>query len=132
MTEVVAAFIRKGGRILAFQRPSYKARPLLWEFVGGKVESGETHEEALMRECREELDAEVRVGSLFYDVVHTYPDLQIHLSLYHTEIVSGSFRLNEHVDSAWIPVDRLSDYPFCPADEEIIKMIQTRYGDAHP
>ena len=80
MTEVVAALIWEGERFLACQRPAHKARGLLWEFVGGKVEPGETKEEALRRECREELGVTLKVGDPFMEVVHTYPDLTIRLT----------------------------------------------------
>ena len=83
MTEVVAALIWEGETFLICQRPAHKARGLLWEFVGGKVEPGETREEALVRECREELDIRVAVGEPFMEVIHAYPDLTVHLTLFH-------------------------------------------------
>ena len=75
MTEVVAALIWEGEKFMICQRPAHKARGLLWEFVGGKVEPGETKEQALIRECREELAVTLSVGDLFMDVVHEYPDI---------------------------------------------------------
>ena len=89
MTEVVAALIWEGERFLICQRPAHKARGLLWEFVGGKVEPGETPEQALARECREELDVTVSVGEPFMDVVHAYPDLTVHLTLFHAALAGG-------------------------------------------
>ena len=86
MTEVVAALIWNGNKFLACQRPANKARGLLWEFVGGKVEQGETKEAALIRECREELGITVAVGAVFMEVVHKYPDLTVHLTLFHAKI----------------------------------------------
>ena len=83
MTEVVAALIWQGERFLACQRPPHKARGLLWEFVGGKVEPGETREQALIRECREELGVLVQVGEIFMELTHKYPDLTVHLTLFH-------------------------------------------------
>ena len=80
MTEVVAALIWDGDRFLICQRPAHKARGLLWEFVGGKVEPGETKEDALIRECREELDITLSVGDVFMEVTHEYPDLTVHLT----------------------------------------------------
>ncbi|MBP1558431.1 MAG: NUDIX domain-containing protein, partial [Oscillospiraceae bacterium] len=79
-TQVVAALIWRQDRFLICQRPAHKARGLLWEFVGGKVEPGETKEEALARECREELDADVRAGEVFMQLVHEYPDLTVELT----------------------------------------------------
>ena len=87
--EVVAALIWRSGRFLACQRPPHKARALLWEFPGGKIEPGESGPEALVRECREELDADIRVLGAFMDVTHAYPDLTVHLTLYESELASG-------------------------------------------
>ena len=80
MTEVVAALIWDENRFLACQRPAHKARGLLWEFVGGKVEPGETREQALIRECQEELAVTVAVQDVFMEVDHVYPDLTVHLT----------------------------------------------------
>lgn len=127
MTEVVAALIWQGDRFMICQRPAHKARGLLWEFVGGKVEPGETGEEALVRECREELDITVAVGDVFMDVTHVYPDLTVHLTLYHARIVSGEPRLLEHKDLRYITPAEIGQYPFCPADEEILRKIEEKY-----
>ena len=89
MTEVVAALIREGGKFLICRRPAHKARGLLWEFVGGKVEPGESKEQALVRECREELAVTVDVGDVFLDVVHEYPDITVHLTLFNAVISDG-------------------------------------------
>ena len=124
MTEVVAALIRDGDRFLICQRPAHKARGLLWEFVGGKVEPGETPEEALRRECREELDIELTVRDVFMDVVHVYPDLTVHLTLFHAAIASGEPKRIEHNAIAWITPDEIAQYDFCPADVEILKRIR--------
>ena len=124
MTEVVAALIRDGGRFMICRRPAHKARGLLWEFVGGKVEPGETKQAALIRECREELDVELAVGEVFMDVVHEYPDLTVHLTLFHASIAAGTPRLLEHVDLRWITPAEIPDYAFCPADEEILKRLR--------
>lgn len=128
MTEVVAALIWRGEEFLICQRPAHKARGLLWEFVGGKVEPGETGEEALIRECREELGVEVQVGQVFMDVKHVYPDLTVHLVLYHSTIASGEVQKLEHNDLRWITPAEMEKYDFCPADEEILAEIQRRYG----
>ena len=97
MTEVVAALIWEGERFLICQRPAHKARGLLWEFVGGKVEPGETPEQALARECREELDVTVSVGEPFMDVVHAYPDLTVHLTLFHAALAGGDNYFFSHL-----------------------------------
>jgi len=120
MTEVVAALIWNGDRFLACQRPAHKARGLLWEFVGGKVEPGESREDALVRECREELAVSVQVGDVFMEVVHEYPDLTVHLTLFHAAIGEGEPQKLEHNDIRWLTVDEIDDYQFCPADDEIL------------
>lgn len=124
MTEVVAALIWQGDRFLACQRPAHKARGLLWEFVGGKIEPGETGEEALIRECREELDIAVSVGDVFMEVTHEYPDLTVHLTVYHAAIAQGEPKLLEHHDLRWLKTDEIDDYPFCPADVDILERLR--------
>ena len=89
MTEVVAALIWDDDKFMICQRPAHKARGLLWEFVGGKVEPGETKEQALIRECQEELAVTLSVGDVFMDVIHEYPDLTVHLTLYSAVIEKG-------------------------------------------
>ena len=122
VTEVVAALIWEGDRFMICQRPAHKTRGLLWEFVGGKVEPGETKEQALIRECREELAVTVSVGDVFMDVVHEYPDLLVHLTLFHASIAVGEPQKIEHNDIRWITTAEIPNYPFCPADEEILIM----------
>ena len=123
MTEVVAALIWDGSRFLICQRPAHKARGLLWEFVGGKVEPGEAKEEALRRECREELDISLAVHDVFMDVTHVYPDLTVHLTLFNASIAAGEPKLLEHNAMRWITPEEIPQYDFCPADEEILKCI---------
>ena len=124
MTEVVAALIRDTDRVLICQRPAHKARGMLWEFVGGKVEPGESREEALIRECREELAITIRVGNIFMEVTHTYPDLTIHLTVFNAEITAGVPRKLEHNDLRWITADELDRYAFCPADQPIVEKLR--------
>ena len=125
MTEVVAALIYdEDRRFLICQRPAHKARGLLWEFVGGKVEPGETKAQALIRECREELGVTLRVGGVFMDVTHVYPDLTVHLTLFEAAISEGTPQLLEHNDLRWITPDEIGQFDFCPADEEILKKLQ--------
>ncbi|HIX65500.1 MAG TPA: (deoxy)nucleoside triphosphate pyrophosphohydrolase [Candidatus Anaerotruncus excrementipullorum] len=130
MTQVVAALIWQGDRFLACQRPAHKARGLLWEFVGGKVEPGETREQALVRECREELGVTVAPLGVFCQVRHRYPDLEVELTLFHAKITQGTPQKLEHNDIRWITVEEIGRYPFCPADEEILKAL--RAGAGHP
>ncbi len=126
VTEVVAALIWDGDRFLACQRPAHKARGLLWEFVGGKVEAGESKVRALIRECREELDVTVSVGEVFFDVMHEYPDLTVHLTLFHCAIEEGTPTCLEHAALRWVTVDEMDGLEFCPADEEILKALRQR------
>ena len=124
MVEVVAALIWDGGKFLICQRPATKTNALLWEFVGGKVEPGETHADALIRECREELGITLSVGDAFMDVVHQYPDILVHLTLYHATIAQGTPQLLEHNALCWITPEEIPQYPFCPADAEILLRIR--------
>ena len=127
VTEVVAALIWDGNRFLACQRPAHKARGLLWEFVGGKVESGESREAALVRECMEELDVVISVGDIMMEVLHEYPDLTVRLLLYHACIISGEPKLLEHNDIRWITPGEIDNFAFCPADKDILAEIKKRY-----
>ena len=129
MTEVVAALIWYNEKFLICQRPEHKARGSLWEYVGGKVEAGETKQEALIRECKEELDVTITVGDVFMDVIHEYPDITVHLTLFHAQIASGEIRLLEHNAVAWITPDEIPNYAFCPADKEINERIAAEYGN---
>ena len=126
MVEIVAALIWKENKFMICQRPAYKARGLLWEFVGGKVEPGETKEQALIRECQEEIAVTLSVGDVFMDVVHEYPDLTVHLTLFNAAIAEGEPQRLEHNDIQWITPSEMSNYQFCPADEAILKKLQNK------
>ncbi len=127
MVRVVAALIRNGKKFLICRRPAHKARGLLWEFVGGKVEKGETKEQALIRECREELDVTVKVGDVFTELIHEYPDITVDLTLFNAEIESGEIKLLEHSAIDWITPDEIENFEFCPADENILKKIKNEF-----
>ena len=127
MLQVVAALIWREGKFLICQRPASKKRALLWEFVGGKVETGETKQQALVRECREELGITVGVQDEFYEVTHVYPDVTVHLTLFNAVIVEGEPRMLEHNDIRWITPAEIDSYEFCPADEEILKKIKETF-----
>ena len=124
MVEVVAALIWQGNKFMICQRPAHKARGLLWEFVGGKVEPGETKEQALIRECQEELAVTLAVGDVFMDVTHEYPDLTVHLTLFNATIAEGPPPKLEHNDIKWITTSEIPNYDFCPADTIILSKIQ--------
>ena len=123
ITEVVAALIWDSDKFMICQRPAHKARALLWEFVGGKVEPGETKEQALIRECQEELAVALSVGDVFMDVIHEYPDITVHLTLFNSKIAEGIPQMLEPNDIKWITPAEIPNYDFCPADEEILKKI---------
>ncbi|MFL5318422.1 MAG: (deoxy)nucleoside triphosphate pyrophosphohydrolase [Myxococcaceae bacterium] len=116
---VVAALIpdpENPSRFLVQQRLPGKSRPLLWEFPGGKVEAGETDEQALVRECREELAVELKVGALRWETVHGYPDLVVALALYSADLVSGTPQpLSCHALRYATPKE-MQALPFCEAD----------------
>ena len=128
MTEVVAALIWDGGRFMICQRPANKKRALLWEFVGGKVEPGETKEAALIRECTEELAVTVAPQDIFMDVIHEYPDITVHLTLFNAVITAGIPQKLEHNDIKFITVDEIPQYEFCPADVEILEKIKESFA----
>ena len=123
ITEVVAALIWNGNTFMICQRPAHKARGLLWEFVGGKVEPGETKEQALIRECQEELAITLSVGDVFMDIIHEYPDITVRLTLFNATIAEGIPQKLEHNDIKWITPAEIPNYDFCPADEEILARI---------
>ena len=118
---VVAALIVDGERFLVARRPANKARGGLWEFVGGKVEEGETEEEALCRECREEMAIEVAADKLFFSLTHAYPDLTVTLRVYCAHIVSGEIRLLEHQEARFVTLQEAQKLPFCPADDPVLE-----------
>ena len=124
MVEVVAALIWDNNKFMICQRPANKARALLWEFVGGKVEEGESKEQALIRECREELAITIDVSDVFMEVTHTYPDITVHLTLFNATIKEGTPQMLEHNDIKWIAPNDIPSYDFCPADEEILQRIR--------
>ena len=128
MTEVVAALIwdKFNKKFMICQRPANKSRGLLWEFAGGKVEPNESKEAALARELKEELNINAKAESIFTEVTHIYPDIKIHLTLFNTKIISGTPEKIEHNDIRWITADEISNYEFCPADTEILKLIQEK------
>ena len=127
MIEVVAALIWDKDKFMICQRPAHKVRGLLWEFVGGKVEQGETKEQTLVRECKEELAVTLSVSDVFMDVVHEYPDITVHLTLFNATITEGIPQKLEHNDIRWISVSEIDNYNFCPADTKILDRIKSVY-----
>ena len=123
--EVVAAIIRKGDRIFATQR-GYGEWKDWWEFPGGKMETGETPEEALKREIREELSTEIRVDELLSTVEYDYNEQAFHLTLhcYLCSLLTEAMHLNEHEAARWLSRDELNSVQWLPADLEVIEMLR--------
>lgn len=124
MVDVAAALIWDGqGRFLICQRPAHKSRGLLWEFVGGKAEKDEELTDALIRECREELDVTVKPLSVYTQLIHEYPDITIRLTLFNAVIQEGTPKMLEHHDIRWIYPSQIHQFSFCPADKDILEML---------
>lgn len=128
MVQVVAALIWRDEKFMICQRPLSKTRALQWEFVGGKVEEGETLEQALNRECIEEIGVGVEVGSVFAEVDHVYPDITIHLTLFNARLAGSEPKMLEHNDIRFITPSEIPQYEFCPADKDILEKIVSEYG----
>lgn len=124
MLEVVAALVRREDCFLICRRPTHKARGGQWEFAGGKVEAGETKQQAVERELREELGVQLRAGDVVAEVVYRYPDLTVHLSLLEARIVSGALRRLEHSEFAWVRLDEMGLYDLCPADRALVRKLR--------
>ena len=127
--EVVAALILDGGKFLACQRPPHKARGLLWEFLGGKVEPGETGEQAIIRECREEIGVTIAVEGVCAEVTHVYPDVTVHLTLFRTAISEGAPQKIEHHDIRWLTIQEAAEYAFCPADKTFLQILADSFKE---
>lgn len=121
--EVVAAIIIRDGKVFATQR-GYGEWKDWWEFPGGKIEAGECPQEALVREIREELEAEIQVGELIETIEWDYPDFHLTMHCFVCSLVSESMHLNEHEDSAWLTRDTLHSVKWLPADEGLILKIR--------
>ena len=121
--DVTAAVFIKDGRVMICRRPPNKGNALKWEFPGGKSEPGETLEECLKRECEEELGIEISVGREICATEYEYPDITVKLHFMLSKIVGGTPELKEHVDIKYITKSELSDYDFCPADRDIVKIL---------
>ena len=122
---VAAAVIRKGNRIFATQR-GYGEFKDGWEFPGGKIEPGETPQEALVREIREELETEIRVGDLIDTIEYDYPAFHLSMDCFWCEIVEGSLELKEHEAAKWLDRESLYTVDWLPADVGLVEKIRQR------
>ncbi len=120
MISVAAAIIRDGDRFLLTQRPAGSHFAGWWEFPGGKIEPGETAEDALARECREELGIEVRVGALFHSVSHRYDDRHVDLKFHEASLVAGRPSPLEVADVGWYRPAEMKELPILPADAPVV------------
>lgn len=119
---VVAAIIRDGDRIFATQK-GYGPYKGWWEFPGGKIEQGETPQQALKREILEELDTEVEVGELIRHVQYDYPEFHMDMDCFWCTVVRGNLKLNEAEDARWLSKADLFSVKWLPADQEILEII---------
>jgi 8-oxo-dGTP diphosphatase len=127
--EVVAAIIRKGDRIFATQR-GYGEWKGWWEFPGGKMEAGETPEEALVREIREELSTEISVDEFLCTVEYDYPAFHLTMHCYLCSLQTEALHLNEHEAARWLTKDELDSVTWLPADLEVVDKIRRMYESA--
>lgn len=123
MIEVVAGIIYKDNKFLIAQRNLKKAQGGLWEFPGGKVEKGETYEEALIREIREEFNADIEVEEYVGENIHHYPEKDIKLIFYKAKLLSNNIELIEHEDFRWITKQDKNEFEFAGADEKVFEII---------
>lgn len=120
--EVVAAIIHKGNCYLATQR-GYGDFEGMWEFPGGKIENGESREDALKREIKEELDVEVKIEKFLCTVDYDYPNFHLTMHCYHCRVSDGVIKLLEHLSAKWLTKDELKQVEWLPADVEVVKRL---------
>ena len=126
--EVCAALIwrKEDKKLLICQRPAHKSQGLLWEFPGGKREANETPEACLARECEEELGVTLQVHELLCEVTHAYQDFAVRIAFFDATVSAGTLQMREHNAIRWVSVAELDDYPFCPADRQVLEQIKLR------
>lgn len=123
--EVVAAVFRKGNKYFCAQRKNSGELALKWEFPGGKIEQGETHQQALTREIKEELSTEIKVNDRIMTVEHEYNGFILTMHAYYCEVLHGELVISEHLDSKWLSTSEMDDYDFAAADIPIINKIKS-------
>jgi mutator protein MutT len=123
MIEVAAAIIMKGGRYLICRRGEGGSCAHLWEFPGGKRERGETPEECLWRECREELGVDIHIRTVFEKTTYRYPDREIAFTFFLADIIAGDITPTVHEAVRWVLPSELKNFKFCPADVGIVNLL---------
>lgn len=124
-TKVTAAIIRLEDRILICQRAEGGSCPGLWEFPGGKLEAGESLEECLIRECKEELGMHIGIQDVYMQTSYKYSDKEMDFIFFRAEMINGEIKMKVHQDIKWVKVQELDDYIFCPADVEVVRRLMT-------
>ena len=128
MIKVAAAIIENDGKIFVCKRGAGGVCAFLWEFPGGKLEEGETPNEALCRECREELEVKIEPEELFAEFPFKYPDREIYFYFIKAKIKSGEIKLNVHTAVKWVLPEEMNSAEYCPADKDIIALLKENYG----
>lgn len=123
MKQVTAAIIKDNDKYLICQRGADDECSLLWEFPGGKLEEGETLEECIIREIKEELELDIKVQGIFTTSIYYFDHKEIHFTVYNAVIVAGQMKLNVHNDVRWVGLDELNKYTFMPADIEFVEKL---------
>ncbi len=123
MIKVVAGIIYKNNKFLIAQRNLKKAQGGLWEFPGGKVEKGESYENALVREIKEEFNANIEVDKYIGEKIHHYPEKDIRLLFYKAKMLSEKIELLEHEDYKWIAKEEKDNFEFAEADKAVFDLI---------
>lgn len=123
MIVVAAAVVIRDGRVLLTRRAEGQHLAGMWEFPGGKLETGESPEAAVVRECREECGIEVEVGDILDVTHHRYPDKEVLLLFYRCDLIDGEVQHLQVADHAWVPAMKVGDYPLPPADERVVARI---------
>ena len=125
MVHVAAAIIyNKENKILICQRKGGGSCGNLWEFPGGKLEANETPQACVLRECKEELNAEIELLEVYEECSHTYPENEIFFTFYKARLISDEIEMNVHQKMIWVKAEQLDEYPFCPADIEMIHRLK--------
>lgn len=126
--EVVAAIIRKDDKIFCAQRADKGELAKKWEFPGGKIESGESHQEALIREIKEELNTDISVDNFVLTVNHEYNSFILTMHCYECKVISGYLTIGEHIDSKWLTLVEMLEYDFAQADVPVIQHLINRFN----